>query len=338
MIAALLDLSNPTGTCAINLANFNNPPQQPQSTTPTSSPILITAQLSGESGGTLTAQLGSCKIYGCTLDLTLNIVLQNMVSTQLTSSFAFQDLMFDASIDLTMETLLIDLKLQSRGGITLEAPFTKVQIAFDLRDCSASTLEKCEAEVGIAAVFAFNASPSGTPSTTAVSSLLPASPSTITGTQLPAPSKWECALVAGVDAETAVDIDLALLTVDQISLADICSFLQPGVPTDLGQALNGISLEQYSDLLVRRPPGRVSMGFNLTLPDGSSLPTGLIFQGGLTWGSFSAFAGITVDSNSCYGSLWISPFNIGKILIISGKALATLDVQSGRPLHQVRHG
>lgn len=333
MIAALLDLSSPSTTCATNLANFNNPPSQPGA--PTSDPILITADISS-SGATLTAELGQKTIYDCTLDLKLNIGLQDAgVSIALTSSITLTTLTFDMSIDLTAETLFFALTLQSSSGISLPGPLSNVQID-SILGLIGIDFAYGEADIGIAAVFGFNAPPSGASSPTAVSSLLPASNSTpAKNTPVPAPSKWECALIGGVEAETGVNIDLALLSVDQISFADICNFLCPALPSDLGQALNGISLNNILIYWCDDMPGSLG-GLGLTLPDGSALSPGFIFQGGLTWGSFSAFANISVTlsetSSSCSGRISISPFSIGSILTISGDGTGQNGVKALGPV------
>ncbi len=333
MIAALIDLSNPSGTCATNLANFNNPPQAANST-PASDNILVTADLTA-GAATLTADLGSKTIYSYTLDLTLSIIFATTVTIQLSSSLTVSGMTFGVSIDLTAEVLLIDLSLQSSDGIQLQLSdssyFPSNVYINSIQGVLGIDFEKFEAEAGIAAVFGFNASPSGVPSTNLVKSLLPAPTSRASG-QVPAPSKWECALIAGAELETLIDIDLVLLSIDQISLADICSILCPGVSADAAQALNGISLNNILLYWCDDLPGNFA-ALNLTLPGyGTDLPTGFIFQGGLTWGSFSAFAGITVVSSGCSGSLSVSPISIGSILSISGAGIDQTGVTTNGPI------
>jgi hypothetical protein len=331
MIAAMLDLSNvSSGTCGGNLAYCNNPPQT-QEAQPQSENILITADLNATEA-TLTAALGSRTLYNwsnnsaqaaVTLDLTLSLIFAGSVTIQLTSSLTVRNMTFGVSIDLSEETLLFDLSLTSSGGIQLELPdyqyFPSNVYINSIQGLLGIDFEKCEAEVGIAAAFSFGAPPSSTSSTDLVTSLLPTNNNPVSG-NVPAPSAWECALIVGLDPETLIDIDLVLLSIDQVSLFDICGLLLPPntLPSDIAQVLNGISLNNILFYWCDDLPGNFA-ALNLSLPGyGTDLPTGLIFQGGLTWGSFSAFAGITVDSSGCSGSFSVSPFSIGSILSISG--------------------
>ena len=271
---------------------------------------------------TLTAELGSRTLYNSvTLDLTLNLILAQTPTIQLTSSLAVGEINFNVNIDLNEETLLIDLMLQAGNGIELQLPsdqyFASDVYINSIQGLMGVDFDKCEAEVGIAAAFGFNTSPSGTPSSDLVTSLLPTNQQPVTGS-VPAPSAWECALVVGLGADLVPDLDLALLSIDQISLAELCPLLCPLVPTSAAQALNGIYLSNVLLYWCDDLPGSFA-SLNLSLPGyGTALPTGFIFQGGLTWGSFSAFADITVDSKHCSGQLSLSPFSIGDILSISG--------------------
>ncbi len=126
MIAGLLDVSNPTNTCAQNLANFNNPPSQNTSNDTT---ILITADLSAAEVS-LTADLGTRPLTSqCLLDLTLEIYASGeTVGIALNSSITFGTLTFDVGINLTDEQVFGTLTLASSGGIPLPAPLSNLYI------------------------------------------------------------------------------------------------------------------------------------------------------------------------------------------------------------------
>ncbi|MGC2108574.1 MAG: hypothetical protein WA655_03595 [Candidatus Korobacteraceae bacterium] len=337
MFAALLDLSSGgSGTCTGSLANFNNPPpKQGEQPTNYDTSILITADLT-PSVVTLTAELGSRTLYDCgKLELTLSIFLAATPTIQIQSSITVCNVAFDMSIDLTAEELFCILKLQSTGGITLPNPLQNVQID-SIQGVIGIDFDKAEAEVGMAAVFAFNNAPTGTSSNSVISSLVPHGTSSASAGQVPAPSEWECALIVGIDADLIPDIDLALLSINQINLGDACGFLCPAVPSGVTQALNGIQLNNILIYWCDTLPGNFA-ALNLTLPDGTALGTGFIFQGGLSWGSFSAFAGINVTSSGCSGNLSVSPINIpsgGGILSITGDGPGQNGVTAGGPIVQ----
>ncbi len=133
-----------------------------------------------------------------------------------------------------------------------------------------------------------------------------------------------------------MDLDLGLLTVNQISLADICAYLLAlTLPDDFVRTLDGISLDNILIYWCDDLPGNFA-GLNLNLPDGTALATGFVFQGGLKWGSFQAFADITVDISgdrpNCNGELTTSPIQIGKILSITGDGKAVPGVKPGGPI------
>ena len=331
MIGALIDLSNPSGTCATNLANFN------KSNAQNGTNILITADLGAEIV-TLTADLGVCKLSSdVSLDLTFEIFVTGaMIAVQLSSSITFgqtNPLSFDLAIDLTLGQVFGTLSVESSAGIQLPSPLSNVYVD-SLTGLLGIAFDKGEATAGFVAQFNLGSAPASgnSPSTDSVQGLLPGY---VAASSLPAPSSAECALVGGIDAAGVVDLDLGLLTVSQISLGDICTYLlNITLPDDFKQAVNGISLNEILIYWCDDLPGNFA-GLKLKLPDGTALASGFVFQGGLSWGSFQGFANVTMDDSgdtpNFSGTFTTSPITIGTILSIQGDGDAP-GVTAGGPI------
>jgi hypothetical protein len=274
--------------------------------------------------------------FDLTLAITPALLTVQLQGVCTLSGGSLDGLTFTAYLDISPETVTGGLGFDYPDGFKPNLPILPDLDLFELDGMLGVDLEKEEVLVGILTKFSMTSTaPDGSgPDGSKLNDVMPNVDGVSATSQLPEMAANEVALVMGVNVETAIpDIDLLILQFNDISLQGLLQCV-PAVNSD---AINSpiVSNLTATDIYLYwcdELPGA------LTLPDGTTPPTGFKFHGAFNfWDRLQVWASIAIivsaeegTSTGVSGQFYLSPVHVAGLLDIvsDGSEVPTEDMEN----------